>query len=226
MLPSYGPSQADVATFKALKSTPEPAKYPHAYRWYKHITSHESDFGSLPGDPSKSHTAYGPEQTELPTNPKAPTTAPATEAQDDEDDLFGSDESEDEEAKRVKEANLAAYKKKKEGKVKPAAKSMVTLDVKPWGTPDTVTEEGLQTNILEDDETDMKALEKNLRSIEIDGLTWGASKLVAVGYGISKLQVNLVVEDEKVSIDDLQGQIEADEEHVQSTDVVSFYRSV
>ena len=67
----------------------------------------------------------------------------------------------------------------------------------------------------------MKELEKNMRAIEMDGLTWGASKLVAVGYGISKLQVNLVVEDEKVSIDDLQGQIEGDEDHVQSTDVVS-----
>ena len=67
----------------------------------------------------------------------------------------------------------------------------------------------------------MKELEKNMREITIDGLTWGASKLVPVGYGISKLQVNLVVEDEKVSIDDLQGQIEGDEDHVQSTDVVS-----
>ncbi len=67
----------------------------------------------------------------------------------------------------------------------------------------------------------MKELESNMRSIEMDGLTWGASKLVPVGYGISKLQVNLVVEDEKVSIDDLQGQIEGDEDHVQSTDVVS-----
>jgi elongation factor 1-beta len=28
---------------------------------------------------------------------------------------------------------LAEYKKKKEGKVKPAAKSVVTMDVKPWG---------------------------------------------------------------------------------------------
>ena len=72
----------------------------------------------------------------------------------------------------------------------------------------------------------MKELEKNMRSIEIDGLTWGQSKLVAVGYGISKLQVNLVVEDEKVSIDDLQAQIESDEDHVQSTDVVSQIRSV
>lgn len=69
----------------------------------------------------------------LKVSPKdAPKDAPA--ADDDDDDLFGSDdESEDEEAKKVKEANLAAYKKKKEGKTKPAAKSIVTLDVKPWG---------------------------------------------------------------------------------------------
>lgn len=73
-----------------------------------------------------------------------------------------------------------------------------------------------------DDETDMKELEANMRTISMDGLTWGGSKLVPVGYGISKLQVTLVVEDEKVSIDDLQGQIEGDEDHVQSTDVVSF----
>ncbi len=126
----------------------------------------------------------------------------------------------------MKEANLAAYKKKKEGKVKPAAKSLVTLDVKPWGRSDTFTSGGIQADILEDDETDMKALEKSMRAIEMDGLTWGASKLVPVGYGISKLQVNLVVEDEKVSIDDLQGQIEGDEDHVQSTDVVSQVRSV
>lgn len=67
----------------------------------------------------------------------------------------------------------------------------------------------------------MKELEAKMRAIEIDGLTWGASKLVPLAFGIKKLQVNLVVEDEKVSIDDLQAQIEADEDHVQSTDVVS-----
>lgn len=67
----------------------------------------------------------------------------------------------------------------------------------------------------------MEQLEENLRTIEIDGLTWGASKLVPLAFGIKKLQINLVVEDEKVSIDDLQQQIESDEDHVQSTDVVS-----
>ncbi|KAI4115011.1 MAG: hypothetical protein LQ345_004309 [Seirophora villosa] len=200
----YGPSQADVASFKALPGPPKVEKYPHAWRWYKHMVSYQSEFSSLPGDPSKAYTSYGPEKSEATLNPKDAPNAAADE-DDEDDDLFGSDdESEDEETKKKREENLAAYKKKKEGKTKPAAKSIVTLDVKPW-----------------DDETDMKQLEDKMRGIEMDGLTWGASKLVPLAFGIKKLQVNLVVEDEKVSIDDLQQQIEADEDHVQSTDVVS-----
>ena len=64
-----------------------------------------------------------------------PAKAPEKAAEDDDDDvdLFGSDEEEDAEATRIKEERLAEYNKKKAGKVKPAAKSMVTLDVKPWG---------------------------------------------------------------------------------------------
>lgn len=54
--------------------------------------------------------------------------------------------------------------------------SVVTLEVKPW-----------------DDETDMKKLEESVRSIQQEGLVWGASKLVAVGYGVSKLQITLVI---------------------------------
>ena len=57
----------------------------------------------------------------------------------------------------------------------------IVLDVKPW-----------------DDETDMKEVERLVRTIECDGLLWGASKLVAVGYGIKKLQISCVVEDDKV----------------------------
>lgn len=44
-----------------------------------------------------------------------------------------------------------------------------------------------------DDETDMKGLEEAVRSVEQDGLLWGASKLVPIGYGIKKLQITLVV---------------------------------
>ncbi|KAL8653480.1 MAG: hypothetical protein Q9226_003834 [Calogaya cf. arnoldii] len=203
----YGPSQADVASFKALPGPPKVEKYPHAWRWYKHISSYQSEFSSLPGDPSKAYTTYGPEKSELTMNPKD--TPKAAEAEEEEDDdLFGSDdESEDEEAKKKREENLAAYKKKKDGKAKPAAKTIVTLDVKPW-----------------DDETDMKQLEENLRSIEKDGVKWGASTLVPLAFGIKKLQITLVVEDEKVSLDDLQEQIAEDEDHVQSTDVAAMQK--
>jgi elongation factor 1-beta len=75
-----------------------------------------------------------------------------------------------------------------------------------------------------DDETDLKVMEENVRAIEMDGLVWGASKLVAVGFGIKKLQINLVVEDEKVSTDALQAQIEEDEDHVQSTDIAAMQK--
>jgi elongation factor 1-beta len=50
------------------------------------------------------------------------------------------------------------------------------MDVKPW-----------------DDETDMVELEKAVRGVEQPGLLWGSSKLVAVGFGIKKLQITLVI---------------------------------
>lgn len=78
--------------------------------------------------------------------------------------------------------------------------------------------------VLSDDETNLEELEANTRAVEMDGLTWGASKWVPVGFGIKKLQINLVVEDEKVSLDDLQGRIEEDEDHVQSTDVAAMQK--
>lgn len=201
---SYTPSQADAVSFKALSEAPKAEQYPHAYRWYNHVKSYEGDFSTLPGDPSKPFTTYGPDALAVTQNPKD---APAAE-EEDEVDLFGSsDEEEDPEVVAEREKRLADYKKKKEGKPKPAAKSMVTLDVKPW-----------------DDETDMEQLTKNVLAIEKDGLVWGGHKLVAVGFGIKKLQVNLVVEDLKVSTDELQQQIEEDEDHVQSTDVVAMMK--
>ncbi|KAK4180963.1 translation elongation factor 1 beta [Triangularia setosa] len=203
----YSASQADVVVFKALSSAPDAAKYPNAARWYKHIATYEDEFTTLPGDASQPYTVYGPDVAEVTLNPaKAP--AAAEEEEDEDVDLFGSDdEEEDAEAARIREERLAEYRKKKEGKTKPAAKSVVTLDVKPW-----------------DDETDMAALEQGVRAIEKDGLVWGASKLVAVGFGIRKLQINLVVEDEKVSLDDLQDQIAELEDYVQSSDVVAMQK--
>ncbi|KXX79682.1 Elongation factor 1-beta [Madurella mycetomatis] len=202
----YSASQADVVTYKALSAAPDAAKYPNAARWYKHIASYENEFATLPGDASKPYTVYGPDVAEVTLNPaKAPA---AAEEEDDDVDLFGSDdEEEDAEAARVREERLAEYRKKKESKPKVAAKSIVTLDVKPW-----------------DDETDMDGLEAAVRGIEKEGLVWGASKLVPVGFGIKKFQINLVVEDEKISLDELQEEIQEFEDYVQSTDIAAMQK--
>ena len=41
-------------------------------------------------------------------------------------------------------------------------------------------------------------MEEVWRSFACDGLSWGASKLVDIGYGLQKLQITFVIEDEKV----------------------------
>ncbi|XP_041698672.1 eukaryotic translation elongation factor 1 delta a (guanine nucleotide exchange protein) isoform X2 [Coregonus clupeaformis] len=124
---------------------------------------------------------------------------------DDDMDLFGSDEEEDEEAERLKEERIAAYAAKKSKKPALIAKSSILLDVKPW-----------------DDETDMAKLEECVRSVVADGLLWGQSKLVPVGYGIKKLQIGCVVEDDKVGTDLLEEEITKFEDYVQSVDVAAF----
>nr|XP_051697680.1 elongation factor 1-delta isoform X1 [Oryctolagus cuniculus] len=131
--------------------------------------------------------------------------APAEDDEDDDIDLFGSDEEEDKEAARLREERLRQYAEKKARKPALVAKSSILLDVKPW-----------------DDETDMARLEACVRSVQLDGLVWGASKLVPVGYGIRKLQIQCVVEDDKVGTDLLEEEITKFEEHVQSVDIAAF----
>ncbi|WWC66261.1 uncharacterized protein I206_100162 [Kwoniella pini CBS 10737] len=200
----FQPTSADVEVFKGLGSAPE-ATFPHTLRWYNHISSYSSEFDSLPKG----------------TNPlsASSSSAPAAEEEDDDEDvdLFGSDDEEDDaEAERIKAERIAKYNEAKAaktaeklaaGKTLEVAKSVVTLQVKPW-----------------DDETDMAALEQEVRAIEKDGLVWGASKLVPVGYGIRMLQITLVIEDAKISLDELQEEIAEIEDHVQSSDVAAMQK--
>ncbi|XP_062843768.1 eukaryotic translation elongation factor 1 delta a (guanine nucleotide exchange protein) isoform X3 [Trichomycterus rosablanca] len=136
--------------------------------------------------------------------PKPKVVVKDEEEDDDDIDLFGSDE-EDEEAERIKAQRVEEYAAKKSKKPALIAKSSIILDVKPW-----------------DDETDMAKLEECVRSVQTDGLLWGASKLVPVGYGIKKLQINCVVEDDKVGVDLLEEEITKFEDYVQSVDVAAF----
>jgi len=189
----YTPSKADLSVFDALGKAPA-GNVPHVQRWYRHIASFSAQERNAWGGQALPQVAGG-----------KPTTQSAAADDDDDVDLFASDEEEDAEAARIREERLTAYNAKKSKKPVLIAKSSVLLDVKPW-----------------DDETDMKKMEEHVRTVVMEGLIWGASKLVPVGYGINKLQIMCVIEDDKVSTEELTEKIEAFEDFVQSVDIAAF----
>lgn len=72
-------------------------------------------------------------------------------------------------------------------------------------------------------ETDLNALFEKVRNIEMDGLVWKQDcKREPIAYGVEKIIVGCVIEDDKVSVDDLIDKIMAFEDDVQSVDIRSF----
>merc|ERR1712025_61585 len=133
---------------------------------------------------------------------------------DSDDDDFGFGESDEDdspkgESEMQKMKRLAAEKKAaadaaKKSKPAPVLKSNVVLDIKTW-----------------DDETDLVAMEKAVRAIAMDGLTWGDSKIIEIGFGIKKLRMSTCIIDELVGLYDLEDKIQELEDFVQSVDIVS-----
>jgi len=204
----YVPTQADVVVFKALLSSPAESSL-NALRWFRHITSFGADISTFP---PAGVTVKVAGAAAAPARPAPAKPAPVKPADDDDDDdsddedLFASDDEEvDEEAERIKNERLAAYKAKKEKKPALIAKSNIILDVKPW-----------------DDETDLSELEVEIRKIETEGLLWGKAERKPVAFGIFKLTISAVVEDDKVSVDWMEEQITALEDYVQSVDIAAF----
>lgn len=175
-------------------SSPPPPSFTHALRWYNHIRSFGDDINSFPGQ-KQTLAALG----------FAIKAAQPSKDEDDDFDLFGSDDEDKEADEKLREERIQAYTEKKSKKPAIVAKSNIILDVKPW-----------------DDETDMAALEASVRSIVADGLLWGQSKLVPLAYGIKKLQISCVVEDDKVGTDFLEEEITKYEDYVQSIDIAAF----
>uniref|UniRef100_A0AAY5F585 Elongation factor 1-delta n=1 Tax=Electrophorus electricus TaxID=8005 RepID=A0AAY5F585_ELEEL len=188
--------------------TPAPAvngTAPNVSRQTNLVISHRPDIPACPRTIYAANCSQKASLTPQKTPPAHPAKNEDEDQEEDDFDLFGSDDEVDEEAERIKEQRLQEYAAKKAKKPALIAKSSILLDVKPW-----------------DDETDMAKLEECVRSVKVDGLLWGASKLVPVGYGIKKLQINCVVEDDKVGTDLLEEEITKFEDYVQSVDVAAF----
>ncbi|KAJ0243348.1 Elongation factor 1-beta 2 [Hirschfeldia incana] len=189
----------DVKVYAAVVEKPGDG-FPNVSKWYDSVASHLAT--SFPGKAVGVKVGGGVAQSEA---PKAEAPAATTGADDDDDDIdLFADETEDE--KKAAEEREAAKKDTK--KPKESGKSSVLLEVKPW-----------------DDETDMKKLEEAVRSVQMPGLYWGASKLVPVGYGIKKLTIMMTIDDDLVSVDNLIEDhltSEPNNEYIQSVDIVAF----
>ncbi|CAL9236280.1 unnamed protein product [Arabidopsis halleri] len=61
----------------------------------------------------------------------------------------------------------------------------------------------LMVIIPPDDEMDMEKLEKDVRSIQMEGLVWGPSKLFPVGYGVKLLRIIFIHEEDLCDDDTL-----------------------
>lgn len=75
-----------------------------------------------------------------------------------------------------------------------------------------------------DQETDLDALAKRILERKIEGLVWNNEpKKVDVAYGMQKLQIGCVIEDDKVLTDDIFDPIQEWEE-VQSVDMTTMQK--
>ncbi|KAM3375656.1 hypothetical protein P3S68_014370 [Capsicum galapagoense] len=139
--------------------------YPNASKWYQAVSTKLTS--SFLGKAVS--VRFGSQATPAPAKEAA---KPADDNDNNDDiDLFGEETEKEKKVAEAREATKASTKKKRSGK------SFVLMDFKPW-----------------DDETDMKKLEEVVHSIEVEGLLWGESKLVLVGYGIKKKQIMLILE--------------------------------
>lgn len=205
----YLPTQADVTVLKALSGAPA-GDYINAMRWFKHISSFvAAETAAFAVADFEIVVAGGvAPKAAVPVRPASKKVEEEEEEEDDDDfDMFGSDDEVDEEAERIKAERLAAYAEKKSKKPALIAKSNVILDVKPW-----------------DDETDIEEMERCIRTIEKDGLLWGKAERKPIAYGIFKLTISAVVEDDKVSVDWMEERICEFEDFVQSVDVAAFQK--
>lgn len=179
---------ADRDVFNEIKDTPpRPESHPNAYAWFAMVGKFS--------DAIKAKWT-GDALIAAPAAPKKTEAKPAAAAEDEFDPFAEDPEADAAAAAAIKAKEQAAKDKKK--KAAPIAKSIILWEVKPWG-----------------EETDLDALAAKILAIEMDGLAWKSEyKKEPIAYGVFKIIIGAVVEDEKVSTDIVQEKIEEFEDDV------------
>ena len=204
------PGQEDAQLLSQIKDAPDRAQYPHTYAWWWTLALFRENVRATWGqDPTKK--AEG-KKTDAQKTDNKKTEAKGAEKKDDDDlDLFADDPEAEAEAQKLKEATTAKKETDKKEKKVIIAKSKVVFDVKGYET-----------------EQDFDSLGKRIVSeIKKDGLVWQDSfKVLPIAFGMKKLQLTMIIEDDKISADDILEEIAQKwEDEVQSCDIVEFVKA-
>ena len=207
------PSHEDAtnfAKFVEAKCVPDQDKYPSVWAWYSLMVLFEDEVikSWKPAEkPQEKKGGKGKDQGKKGKKEKEGEKKEEGKKEEDDLDLFGEENEDDIKAKEeMKKKN----KDKKKDKKKPVDKSHVILEIKGW-------EEG----------QDLEALAKKIIStIKKDGLQWNTGyKLEEVAFGIKKLVIAFLAEDDKCSVQEIQDELESWKDDIQSVDIVSFNKS-
>ena len=211
------PTQDDASTFAKFieeKCVPDQDKYPSVWAWYSLMVLFEDEVIKSWKPAEKPHEKHeGKKEGKKEGKGKKGKGKEKGEEKEkkeenvDDMDLFGE---ETEEEKKAKEEMKNKNKEKKKEKKKPIDKSHVIMEIKGW-----------------DKDQDLEALAKKIiNTIKKDGLQWNTGyKLEEVAFGIKKLIIACLIEDEICSLQDIQDELESWTDDVQSVDVVSFNKS-
>ena len=209
------PSLDDATTFAKFveaKCVPDQDKYPSVWAWYSLMVLFEDEvlksWKPVAEKQQQGGKGKGKEQGKKGKGDKKKGKEEEPKKEDDDDmDLFGE---ETEEEKKAKEEMKAKNKKEKKGKKKPVDKSHVILEIKGW-----------------EQDQDLEALAKKIIStIKKDGLQWNTGfKLEEVAFGIKKLVIAMLVEDDKCSVDEIIEELQSWEDDIQSVETVAFNKA-
>ena len=213
--PSLDDAQA-FEKFVTAKYVPDQDKYPSVWAWYSLMVLFEDEVvkswkpsgkSEHQGKKGEKGGEKGGKKGKKGKKDDKPEEKKDEKKEEDDLDLFGEETEED---KKAKEEMKKKNKEGKKGKKKEVDKSHVIIEVKGWEA-----------------DQDLNALaEKIINTIKRDGLSWNKGyKLEEVAFGVKKLIIAFLVEDEKCGVQDIVDELESWENDIQSVDVVSFNKS-
>ncbi|VWU49646.1 elongation factor 1-beta, putative [Hepatocystis sp. ex Piliocolobus tephrosceles] len=185
---NYMLSSCDIKIFNQIKCVVDKNKYPHLFRWYKHINS-------LPSYILQQHmdnTKVGGNKTVLENKNEVAKIKPSNDDDDDDIDLFGDNDDDKNILAEKKKENEKKLKEKKD-KEREKNRSILIIEIKPKSI-----------------DTDLSIIPKLIKQKIVDAnIKWGEEvKKLPVAFGLYKIQMSCIIYDEFVNTNELIEKIE------------------